>query len=125
MGLYKEYGPSWFAWFSKKQKTSTVSRRPRPGSIIFCPGVEYDFGQKPPGRFFVAFRTDCASRVVLPEHINFRTKPSTKVEITFVDGRKFVDTPGKKVDFGQGRAIFGVRGIKEAGTMEISFSELK
>lgn len=89
-----------------------------------CAG-NYNFSNENlPAMVKIGVRTDCWAPVTLPPNINFRTHVDTDMKIVFIDGAEFIDGPDKQVWYGEFRKeMFKVRGIKEAGTLEISMEK--
>lgn len=89
-----------------------------------CAG-DYNFSDENlPATVKIDVRTDCWAPVTLPPNINFRTHVDTDMKIIFVDGAEFTDGPDKQVWYGEfRRELFKVRGIRNAGTLEISMEK--
>lgn len=101
-----------------------IGQAPSTQSWQLCAG-DYNFSNKNlPATVKIDVRTDCWAPVTLPPNINFRTHVDTDMKIVFIDGAEFIDGPDKQVWYGEFRKeIFKVRGIKEAGTLEISMEK--
>lgn len=111
--------------FSPKQPSDEgVPGSPAAQSLPLCAG-DYDFSDENlPATVKIDVRTDCWAPVTLPPNINFRTHVDTDMKIIFVDGAEFTDGPDKQVWYGEfRRELFKVRGIRNAGTLEISMEK--
>lgn len=97
-------------------------------SIPLCAGDEYDFSDKNlPAEVEVNFSSDCVTAVKLPFRADFRIKPDARVKIRFINGTEIIDGPEPSsqnwVGKGQGRELFKVYGLNEAGILKISLEK--
>jgi hypothetical protein len=76
-----------------------------------------------PGEMKVPFRPDAVTEVILPPAVVFRTDPSSDIKIVFIDGSQYIDGPGRQVWYGLKRGIFKIRGLKEAGILQITLEK--
>lgn len=115
------------AGIRERQQTTTRELSLRE-SMPLCADGEYDFSnEKLPAEVEVNFSPDCVTAVRLPFRADFRIKPDARVKIRFINGTEVIDGPEPShqnwVGKGQGRELFKVYGLKEAGTLKISLEK--